>query len=199
MARRATRTTCSPGARRRRSRWRASHRTPRRCSPASPGQGRRAPSTTRSVPSRCTAARPRHRPNGRLATAAPCQIRPAEPADVAPVVAIERAVFSDPWSANDFTECLAVGVPFLVALDGPDVAGYAVAHAAADEGEILNLGVAPRHRRRGVGRALVERTLDGLRSRGVSVVYLEVRESNALRSEERRVGKECRSRWSPYH
>ena len=24
-------------------------------------------------------------------------------------------------------------------------------------------------------------------------------EKNALRSEERRVGKECRSRWSPYH
>ena len=23
--------------------------------------------------------------------------------------------------------------------------------------------------------------------------------SNTLRSEERRVGKECRSRWSPYH
>ena len=25
------------------------------------------------------------------------------------------------------------------------------------------------------------------------------RESNVSRSEERRVGKECRSRWSPYH
>src|SRR3989441_11614551 len=195
MARRATRTTCSPGAGRRRSRWRASPGARRRCSPAPPGGGRRAPSTTRPVPSGCTAAGRRHRQNGRLATAAPCQIRPAEPADVAPVVAIERAVFSDPWSANDFTECLAVGVPFLVALEGQDVAGYAVAHAAADEGEILNLGVAPRHRRRGVGRALVERTLDGLRSRGVRLVYLEVRES---RSEERRVGKECRSRWSPY-
>ena len=24
-------------------------------------------------------------------------------------------------------------------------------------------------------------------------------ESSAMRSEERRVGKECRSRWSPYH
>ena len=24
-------------------------------------------------------------------------------------------------------------------------------------------------------------------------------ESNSIRSEERRVGKECRSRWSPYH
>src|SRR2546430_17465565 len=27
----------------------------------------------------------------------------------------------------------------------------------------------------------------------------EIREPRALRSEERRVGKECRSRWSPYH
>ena len=28
---------------------------------------------------------------------------------------------------------------------------------------------------------------------------LELDESNRVRSEERRVGKECRSRWSPYH
>ena len=27
----------------------------------------------------------------------------------------------------------------------------------------------------------------------------EVHEGTATRSEERRVGKECRSRWSPYH
>ena len=27
----------------------------------------------------------------------------------------------------------------------------------------------------------------------------EITEDNAERSEERRVGKECRSRWSPYH
>ena len=31
-------------------------------------------------------------------------------------------------------------------------------------------------------------------------IYLEAgNDSAALRSEERRVGKECRSRWSPYH
>ena len=28
---------------------------------------------------------------------------------------------------------------------------------------------------------------------------IDIREGNELRSEERRVGKECRSRWSPYH
>jgi ribosomal-protein-alanine N-acetyltransferase len=111
--------------------------------------------------------------------AAPCRIRPAQPADVAAVAAIERAVFSDPWSANAFIECLAAETPFLVAVRGPTVAGYAVAQYAADEGEILNLGVATAHRRGGIGRALVEGLLDELRERGVRVVYLEVRESNA--------------------
>src|SRR5881628_1148843 len=87
-------------------------------------------------------------------TAGRFRIRPAQAADVAPVAAIERAVFADPWSANDFTECLAAGAPFLVAVVGRAVAGYAVAHCAADEGEVLNLGVAQPHRRGcvGVGR-----------------------------------------------
>jgi len=70
------------------------------------------------------------------------------------------------------------GVPFLVAELGGLVAGYVVAHCAADEGEILNLGVAVAHRRRGLGRALVEHVLSALATRGVRVVYLEVRESN---------------------
>ena len=35
---------------------------------------------------------------------------------------------------------------------------------------------------------------------GDMVVYrVETREKTVYRSEERRVGKECRSRWSPYH
>ena len=88
-------------------------------------------------------------------------------------------MFSDPWSANDFTECVASGVPFLVAERRGVVAGYVVAHSAADEGEILNLGVAPTHRRQGIGRALVERVLQELAGLGVRTVYLEVRASNA--------------------
>ena len=34
---------------------------------------------------------------------------------------------------------------------------------------------------------------------GPSILPREVIEDTAKRSEERRVGKECRSRWSPYH
>jgi ribosomal-protein-alanine N-acetyltransferase len=59
------------------------------------------------------------------------------------------------------------------------VAGYVVAQYAADEGEILNLGVAATQRRRGIGRALARSVLAALASRDVGAVYLEVRESNA--------------------
>ena len=62
---------------------------------------------------------------------------------------------------------------------GGAIVGYVVALDAADEGEILNLAVAPGGRRHGLGRALVQSILEALTARGVRQVYLEVRESNA--------------------
>lgn len=70
-------------------------------------------------------------------------------------------------------------MPFLVATDGPRIAGYVIAHSTRDEAEILNLGVAPAERCRGIGRALVEEMLFALAGRGAQMVYLEVRDSNA--------------------
>jgi len=97
------------------------------------------------------------------------------------VHAIEQAVFADPWSTQDFRDCVMSDALFLVAEgNGADaIAGYVVALDAADEGEILNLAVAPAGRRTGLGRALVEEVLEALAERGVRQVYLEVRESNA--------------------
>lgn len=97
------------------------------------------------------------------------------------VHAIELVVFADPWSVRDFQDCLASDATFLVAetADGRNVAGYLVALDAADEGEILNLAVSPDDRRHGIGRALVNEVLSELGERGVTQVYLEVRESNA--------------------
>ena len=93
--------------------------------------------------------------------------------------AIEQLVFADPWSQRDFRDCVTSDVTFLVAETAEGVAGYLVALDAADEGEILNLAVAPGGRRHGIGRALVDHALDSLARRGVRQVYLEVRESNA--------------------
>ncbi|MGH7568243.1 MAG: ribosomal protein S18-alanine N-acetyltransferase [Gemmatimonadales bacterium] len=92
---------------------------------------------------------------------------------------IEQAAFADPWSADDFRECLVNGLACLVAVGEDGVAGYVVARRAADEGEILNLGVAARARRQGVGRALVRAAIAALGTAGARAVYLEVRESNA--------------------
>src|SRR2546428_8684825 len=124
------------------------------------------------------AALPNGRSGGRPVTGASYRIRPARAADVPAVAAIEREVFADPWSANDFRECVAGGVLFSVATAGAAVVGYVVAHHAADEGEILNLGVTPGHRRRGVGHELVRHVLGELARRTVKVAFLEVRESN---------------------
>src|SRR2546426_3817399 len=53
---------------------------------------------------------------------------------------------------------------------------------------------------------LQQRLIEGLKQKGklrpIAPSDAEMRafwESNRERSEERRVGKECRSRWSPYH
>jgi len=106
------------------------------------------------------------------------RIRPAELTDVPAVHAIEQRVFADPWSTQDFRDCVAFAL-FLVAEEDQRVAGYAVALDAADEGDILNLAVAEGGRRRGLGRALVQAIVDNLAERGVREVFLEVRESNA--------------------
>lgn len=74
---------------------------------------------------------------------------------------------------------MAADVAVLVAVRGTDVAGYVVARAVADEGEILNLAVGAAHQRLGVGRALAREALARLGAGGARTVYLEVRESNA--------------------
>ena len=93
--------------------------------------------------------------------------------------AIEQSVFADPWSTQDFRDCVSSDAVFLIAETAEGLAGYVVALDAADEGEILNLAVASEGRRHGLGRALVQEVLAVLGGRGVEQVYLEVRESNA--------------------
>ena len=110
---------------------------------------------------------------------APYRIRSAAPADAAPLVAIERRCFSDPWSEISFREALDSPWSFgLVACAGPSIAGYLIGREVAGTGEVLNLAVPPEFRRRGVARALLRAGLSYLRKRRVEEVYLEVRESN---------------------
>jgi ribosomal-protein-alanine N-acetyltransferase len=107
------------------------------------------------------------------------RIRSAVPADAAPLVAIERRCFSDPWTENSFREALESPWTFgLVAHNNGDIAGYLIGREVAGTGEVLNLAVTPDARRRGVARGLLRAGLTRLRKRRVQEVFLEVRESN---------------------
>jgi len=59
------------------------------------------------------------------------------------------------------------------------VSGFLIGRQVGDEAEVLNLAVAPENRRRGDGGALLRAAVVDFRKRGVSRVFLEVRESNA--------------------
>jgi len=123
------------------------------------------------------------------AIAGALHIRRAVEADVNAMVAIERASFSDPWTASAIASTLRYDhMRVLVAEErgegglGGDGAGrplgYVVAMVAGPEAEIADLAVAPDARRRGIGRALIDRLLTDLEAEGVESVFLEVRESN---------------------
>lgn len=107
------------------------------------------------------------------------RIRPAAPADAAPLLAIERRCFSDPWSEASFREALDSPWSFgLVAHTDQGIVGYLIGREVAGTGEVLNLAVAPDCRRHGVARTLLRAALALLRKRHVDEVFLEVRESN---------------------
>jgi ribosomal-protein-alanine N-acetyltransferase len=103
----------------------------------------------------------------------------AEDADA--VVAIENESFSSPWRRETFLELIDRPTAELLVMEHVDegIVGYAVLWCILDQGELANVAIASRMRGRGLGRRLLEQVLDIGRGRGVEMVFLEVRESNA--------------------
>jgi ribosomal-protein-alanine N-acetyltransferase len=92
---------------------------------------------------------------------------------------IEKQCFGDPWAESSFREALDSPWTFgLVADHNDTLVGYLVGRDVAGSGEILNLAVAPGHRRAGLARALLVDGLALLGARGAEEVFLEVRSSN---------------------
>ena len=122
------------------------------------------------------------RPLTRPVSLVDATVRRAERADLLEVLRIERACFSDPWPYDAF-EGLVDEPAFLVAEREGAVVGFVVADATPnhgrDIGHVKDLAVHPDARGEGVGRALLRSALARLRSVGVAIVRLEVRESNA--------------------
>ncbi len=111
--------------------------------------------------------------------AAPLQIRPARPADVAAIALLERRCFSDPWSAEAFGAVMRTpGTHVALAEAEGALVAYFVGRTVAGEAEILNLAVALESRRAGVAAALLADGLRALHAAGAREVFLEVRAGN---------------------
>lgn len=107
-------------------------------------------------------------------------IAPAGADAAALLAALHEAAFpAEPWSASALARLLAMpGAVALIATRNGEPAGLVLARVAADEAEIVTLGVAPAHARRGVGRRLVEEAAAVLRAAGATRLFLEVAETN---------------------
>lgn len=110
-------------------------------------------------------------------------VRPATPADVAAIVALERDnLGADAWSQALVEEGVAGHLPtisYLVVEVGGVVVGHAVASVVADIAELQRIAVDPAHRRTGLASALLDAVVDAAREGGADRLLLEVREGNA--------------------
>ena len=95
------------------------------------------------------------------------------------IAALEQVCFSDPWNdasvRSELTNPLSL---WLVALEGETVAGYVGSQSVLGEADIMNVAVAPEHRRKGIARALLNALQEALAAREVHSLTLEVRDSN---------------------
>ncbi len=99
----------------------------------------------------------------------------------APVIAaLHAACFDDePWSEQDVAELLATpGAIAVLAQDGGEPLGFALARAAAEDCELLSIGVLQAARRGGIGRHLLHAVFHRAAAAGAARLFLEVAEDN---------------------
>jgi len=96
------------------------------------------------------------------------------------IVALQASDLAPPWDAASVASLLdgTGGIGFVARGAQGDIAGYILGRVAADEAEVLSVGVAKPWRRRGIGRALVRALAEEARARGAARMFLEVAEAN---------------------
>jgi len=109
------------------------------------------------------------------------RIRGMHERDVERVAELESASFGSPWQAETFRRLLRrTGAELLVVEIHDRVIAYAVLWCILDQGELANIAVDEAWRGRGIGGRLLEHVLTRARERGVTDLFLEVRESNEV-------------------
>lgn len=124
--------------------------------------------------------------------------RAITPADIPVIVEVEKTAHAHPWKARHFEDSIAAGhwCRVLALRQAPEadppawahapttgegdwLLGYLIAMPGVDEAHLLNVTVAPAHRRAGWGRWMLDALADWATTQGAASLWLEVRASNA--------------------
>jgi len=92
--------------------------------------------------------------------------------DTALLSRLHAECFAEPWDEESFRALLAA--PGCFALVDDERLGFIVIQVAADQSEVLSLGVRPAARRRGIAAVLLAKALQGAAERGAAEMFLEV-------------------------
>jgi ribosomal-protein-alanine N-acetyltransferase len=110
-------------------------------------------------------------------------LEPMFEGDLSAVIAIEEESFSNPWTRESFLHEInknPYSLPKVARTtdERAEVAGYCVNWRVFEHFHVQNIAVHPRHRGKGLGRYMMEQTLNEAREAGALDATLEVRESN---------------------
>lgn len=119
-----------------------------------------------------------------------CVIRRCDPSDIIPVMEINMKTLPEHYS-DYFYESLLAELPeaFLVAEAERKLVGYIMCKIEygfsnfkklgfVKKGHVVSVAVLPENRQKGIGRALVEEAMSGVKLKRSDELYLEVRCSN---------------------
>ena len=109
------------------------------------------------------------------------ELRRLEMRDLNAIERVERASYTTPWSRSMFASELAKPSSICLGafdLETDELAGYLVISRYVDAWHVMNVAVAPQHRRQGIATTLLERLFELTAGRGRRGYTLEVRVSN---------------------
>jgi len=100
--------------------------------------------------------------------------------DVTRIIEIEKQIYTHPWTAGIFRDCIRVGYSCWVYELDDVIQAYGLLSMAADEAHILNLCVSPDVQGQGLGKKMLNKMLEVAEENNVESIFLEVRVSNEV-------------------
>lgn len=107
-------------------------------------------------------------------------IRSMTVGDLDQVMLLELACFSVPWTKDAFLSEIEKNqlAHYIVIEENDEIIGYGGVWYIMDEGHITNVAIHPEHRKKGLGKTLVDGMMKAAKKAEINHMTLEVRKSN---------------------